>query len=125
VAAALALLTPPAVAPPAAPAAPALTSLPSLPILASAPTSAPISGQMSRSEIEAVAMLARTPASAPQPSYAVIFADLPPPAYDGQRAFITDGSVVAAGNFGTVAAGGGANHVPVYWESGGSQWRIG
>lgn len=41
----------------------------------------------------------------------------------GARAFVTDGSVVAAGNFGNVVAGGGANGVPVY--SDGTNWRIG
>jgi hypothetical protein len=39
------------------------------------------------------------------------------------HAFVTDGSVVAAGNFGTVVAGGGANNVPVYCD--GTNWRIG
>ena len=41
----------------------------------------------------------------------------------GARAFVTDSSVVAAGNFGNVVAGGGANGVPVY--SDGTNWRIG
>ena len=41
----------------------------------------------------------------------------------GARAYVTDGSVVAAGNFGTIVAGGGANGVPVY--SDGTNWRIG
>jgi hypothetical protein len=41
----------------------------------------------------------------------------------GARAFVTDGSVVAAGNFGTVVAGAGANGVPVYYD--GTNWRIG
>lgn len=39
------------------------------------------------------------------------------------HAFVTDSSVVAAGNFGNVVAGGGANIVPVY--SDGTNWRIG
>jgi hypothetical protein len=41
----------------------------------------------------------------------------------GARAFVTDSNVVAAGNFGTVVAAGGANGVPVY--SDGTNWRIG
>lgn len=41
----------------------------------------------------------------------------------GARAFVTDSSVAAAGNFGAVVAGGGANGVPVY--SDGTNWRIG
>lgn len=53
------------------------------------------------------------------------FAGLPSFPADGARAFITDGAVVAAGNFGTAAAGGGANHVPVYYDGGATQWRIG
>lgn len=56
---------------------------------------------------------------------ATTFAGLTATPADGQRAFITDGSVVATGNFGTVAAGGGANHVPVFWDGAGSTWRIG
>jgi len=39
------------------------------------------------------------------------------------RTMVTDSSVVAAGNFGNVVAGGGANIVPVY--SDGTSWRIG
>jgi len=41
----------------------------------------------------------------------------------GARAMVSDGSVVAAGNFGNVVASGGANVVPVY--SDGTNWRIG
>jgi len=41
----------------------------------------------------------------------------------GSRAFITDGNLVAAGNFGAVVIGGGANNVPVYSDS--TNWRIG
>ena len=48
---------------------------------------------------------------------------LPAVGNKGARAFVTDGSVVAAGNFGTVVAGGGANNVPVYDD--GTNWRIG
>jgi len=39
------------------------------------------------------------------------------------RAFIEDSNVVASGNFGAVAVGGGSNLVPVY--SDGTNWRIG
>jgi hypothetical protein len=41
----------------------------------------------------------------------------------GARAFINDSNVVAANNFGTVAASGGSNVVPVY--SDGTNWRLG
>jgi hypothetical protein len=41
----------------------------------------------------------------------------------GSRAFITDGNLVAAGNFGALVIGSGANNVPVY--SDGTNWRIG
>lgn len=41
----------------------------------------------------------------------------------GLRAFVTDSNVVAAGNFGNVVAGGGANFVPVFAD--GAAWRIG
>lgn len=58
-------------------------------------------------------------------SSATTFAGLPATPSDGQRGFITDGSVAAAGNFGTAAAGGGANHVPVYWNGALTSWRIG
>jgi len=40
----------------------------------------------------------------------------------GATAFVSDGSVVHAGNSGTVVAGSGANFVPVY--SDGTDWRI-
>lgn len=39
------------------------------------------------------------------------------------RTFVSDSSVAAAGNFGAIVAGGGANIVPVY--SDGTNWRIG
>ena len=58
---------------------------------------------------------------APRPT----FAKLPPNPTDGQRDYIIDGSVVAAGNFGTAAAGGGANRLPVYWDNGTTTWRVG
>lgn len=41
----------------------------------------------------------------------------------GARAFVSDSNVPAAGNFGAVVVGGGANKVPVY--SDGTNWRIG
>lgn len=41
----------------------------------------------------------------------------------GARSFVTDSTVVAAGNFGAIVAGGGANGVPVYHD--GTNWRIG
>ena len=41
----------------------------------------------------------------------------------GTRIFVSDASVAAAGNFGSVVAGGGSNTVPVY--SDGGAWRIG
>lgn len=40
----------------------------------------------------------------------------------GQRGFVGDSAVVAAGNFGEVVVGGGVNAVPVYYDG---QWRIG
>jgi hypothetical protein len=41
----------------------------------------------------------------------------------GARAFVNDGNLVAAGNFGVEIGGGGANTVPVW--SDGSDWYIG
>lgn len=41
----------------------------------------------------------------------------------GGRASASDSTVAAAGNFGAVYAGGGANFVPLY--SDGTAWRIG
>lgn len=56
----------------------------------------------------------------------VAYASLPAAPTDGMRCFVTDALVTAAGNFGAaIAAGGGANHVPVYYDGGGSTWRIG
>lgn len=49
------------------------------------------------------------------------FANLPS-ASAGTTAFVSDSSVVHAGNSGSVVAGGGANFVPVYYD--GSAWRI-
>jgi hypothetical protein len=42
---------------------------------------------------------------------------------EGQRAFVSDSTVAASGNFGAAVAGGGSNVVPVY--SDGTNWRIG
>ena len=41
----------------------------------------------------------------------------------GLRGFITDGNLIATGNFGEIVSGGGANNVPVYCD--GTDWRIG
>jgi hypothetical protein len=58
---------------------------------------------------------------------AVIFSSLPTAstAGAGARAFITDGNLVATGNFGSLVTGTGSvgNSVPVY--SDGTNWRIG
>jgi len=50
-------------------------------------------------------------------------AGLPGTPSQGDRAFVTDSTVVAAGNFGNVVAGSGANFCPVYYD--GTDWRIG
>lgn len=52
----------------------------------------------------------------------VLFAALPGSPADGWRAFITDG---AATTFNTAAAGGGVNHVPVFYDSTLAGWRYG
>lgn len=39
------------------------------------------------------------------------------------RAFVTDSTVVAAGNFGAAVAGSGSHLVPVYWDN--TSWKIG
>lgn len=54
---------------------------------------------------------------------AVAFASLPGSPVAGQRAFINNSSVAMSGNFGAVAAGGGANGAPVVYD--GATWRIG
>lgn len=41
----------------------------------------------------------------------------------GYRAFVTDSTVAASGNFAVAVSGGGANAVPVYFD--GTVWRIG
>ena len=53
------------------------------------------------------------------------FGLLPSNPTDGETAFITDSSLVAAGNFGMIVTGGGTNHVPLYWDGGTNNWRIG
>jgi len=52
-------------------------------------------------------------------------AQLAPPAGvgAGYKWFVSDSTVTASGNFGTIVAGGGVNAVPVY--SDGTNWRIG
>jgi hypothetical protein len=52
-----------------------------------------------------------------------LLSSLPVAAAVGNRAFVTDSTVAAAGNFGAIVAGSGANSVPVY--SDGASWRIG
>lgn len=44
-------------------------------------------------------------------------------ANEGARCFVSDATLAAAGNFGAVVVGGGANKVPVF--SDGAAWRIG
>jgi hypothetical protein len=53
----------------------------------------------------------------------VAVANLPSAATAGQRAFVNNANLVAAGNFGATVGAGGSNIVPVY--SDGSNWRIG
>ena len=48
-----------------------------------------------------------------------------PAGYAGAQSFVTDSTVVAAGNFGAAVSGGGVNHVPVYYDDGALIWRIG
>lgn len=54
---------------------------------------------------------------------ALTAAELPAGTFAGQQGIVTDSSVAGAGNFGAAVVGGGANVVPVYWDS--SSWRIG
>jgi len=53
----------------------------------------------------------------------VTFSNLPAATTAGRKAFVSDGNLVASGNFGAVVSGGGSNTVPVY--SDGTNWRIG
>ena len=53
----------------------------------------------------------------------VAYANLPAATTAGQRAFISDANLVAAGNFGNTVSGSGSNTVPVY--SDGTDWRVG
>lgn len=50
-------------------------------------------------------------------------AGLPAATTAGRRAFVSDSTVAASGNFGATVAGGGANNVPVF--SDGTNWLIG
>jgi len=50
-------------------------------------------------------------------------ATLPSATTAGQRAFVSDSTATASGNFGAVVTGTGTNKVPVY--SDGTDWRIG
>lgn len=47
----------------------------------------------------------------------------PTPALVGERSFVDDSTVTAAGNFGAILVGGGANPAPAYCD--GANWRIG
>jgi len=53
---------------------------------------------------------------------AKLVANLPTPV-TGMRAFVTDSTVSASGNFGAVVAGGGTGNVPVFYD--GTNWLIG
>jgi hypothetical protein len=57
------------------------------------------------------------------PNLVTTVAGLPVATTAGIRGFVSDSNVVAAGNFGAVVVGGGANKVPVYAD--GAAWRIG
>ena len=41
------------------------------------------------------------------------------------RAVVVDSNVAAAGNFGNVVVGGGANEVPVWYDATAAAWKIG
>lgn len=61
---------------------------------------------------------------APGTPAGLLVASLPTAANNaGNRFFVRDATVVAAGNFGNVVAGTGGNFVPVYCD--GANWRIG
>jgi hypothetical protein len=47
----------------------------------------------------------------------------PASSHQGMRAMITNGNLVATGNFGAVITDGGANIVPIY--SNGTDWLVG
>lgn len=53
----------------------------------------------------------------------VTYSNLPEMPNTGNKAFVTDSSVPASGNFGNIVSGGGVNFVPVYYD--GTNWRIG
>lgn len=46
-----------------------------------------------------------------------------PTVKQGARAFVTDSTVVASGNFGAAVVGGGGYYVPVYYDN--TSWKIG
>lgn len=50
-------------------------------------------------------------------------AQLPSSPVEGMRAAVTDATAALAAGIGTIVAGTGANHVPVYYD--GTNWRIG
>ena len=52
-----------------------------------------------------------------------VTAKLPSAPGSPARAFVSDSSVAAAGNFGAAIVGGGTNEVPVFFD--GATWRIG
>lgn len=56
-------------------------------------------------------------------SAVVVFSALPSATTAGQRAFISNANLSAAGNFGAIVGGSGSNTVPVW--SDGTNWRIG
>jgi len=52
----------------------------------------------------------------------VTVANLPSSPVDGMHAVVTDAT---ATTFASIVAGGGSNHVPVYYDGGNSAWKIG
>lgn len=50
---------------------------------------------------------------------------LPGSPVPGQRAFVSDSTVGAAGNYGELVAGGGTDFVSVYYDPTALAWRIG
>lgn len=53
---------------------------------------------------------------------AVTVANLPGSPTDGERCQVTDAT---NNTFGAAVTGGGANHVPVYWDGGAAAWKVG
>jgi hypothetical protein len=62
------------------------------------------------------------PVTGPIRSVPVTVATLPASPVDGMRAFVTDAT---HSTFAAAVAGGGASHVPVYYDGGSNTWRIG